>query len=400
MITRLILFLSAVLTFFPPGNIARAAEDTDKFYEVIIVGGGIAGLTAAFYLDEYDILVLEKENQVGGRASNGHYQGIPFARGTEYLGMPEFPLKEIIDTLAIPMREIPAPADITFHDNKMYIGENGRAALLVAKSSIREYNRFATKILDLYEEYEDLPDLDLSGELGRLDTMTASQWFKENGFSPIYGEFYNVTFRGLFGANLDELSALSVLAELAFDFEGFEAIEEDADLAEELAYGIDSTGMYTCDGGIADIPMALARHLGDKVRTGQNVTHIQRQGTLFEITTLIAENTTKKYLAESVVLATPAPVTLKIAEDALSDEQRRLLDSIHYAPYATIALFSSQPVFNSGFDLAVPDGFLFTDIYDATWVRRHTAGKQDTQQNWISLIYAARNPPVMKRLRQ
>lgn len=387
--TKIAILLLPILFLISVPSDAVAVNKNDRTYDVIIVGAGIAGLTAAFSLADYDLLLLEKEKQVGGRATSGQYQGISYARGTEYLGKPEAPLAEIISSLDLTLREIPAPADIIFHNGKIFPGDYGKARLMIEKSSRREFNRFAEKILAAHEDYDDLPDTVLRGELGRLDTITARQWFAENRFAPIYSEVYNVTFRGLFGANIDEISALSALPELAFDFEGFERIAEEDDLAEEFTDEKNSTGMYSFDRGIAEIPLAIANHLGNRLRTGTMVTAVERTGDLFSVSCTQRDNTRITYRAKAVILATPSAITLTIADGVLGEEQRQILGGVSYAPYATIALFSEVPIFNQGFDLAVPDGLLFTDIYDATWIARHFNAKSTTQQAWVTLLYAA-----------
>jgi phytoene dehydrogenase-like protein len=52
-------------------------------YDVIIVGGGIAGLTAAAYLTKngHTVLLCEKENQVGGLVSSFYYDGFLYDAG-------------------------------------------------------------------------------------------------------------------------------------------------------------------------------------------------------------------------------------------------------------------------------------------------------------------------------
>lgn len=388
--TQIVVFFLPILIFISALSDVSATEQNSRTYEVIVVGGGIAGLTAAYYLDDYDLLLLEKEHKVGGRALSGQYRGISYAKGAEYLGTPEEPLSEIIKKLNLDLREIPAPTDIIYRDGKMFFGDYGKADLMISGSSLREFNRFAAKVLEEYERYDDIPDLALDKEIRQLDNITARQWFEVNRFPPLYIEIYNVAFRGLFGANIDEISALSAFPEMAFDFEGFERIDDVDDLAEEFADDGDSTGMYSFDDGIAEIPLALASYLGNRVRTNSMVTAVEREGDFFVVKCIQEGNKIVAYRSEAVVLATPAAVTLHIAGKVLSTEQQQVLRHVRYAPYITIALFSDTQVFNKGFDLAVPDGLLFTDIYDATWISRHNkSSSPDKQQGWVTLIYAA-----------
>ena len=84
---------------------------------------------------------------------------------------------------------------------------------------------------------------------------------------------YNVTARGLFGANLDEVSALGAVEEIAFDFEGAERLDSPDDLAAPDSVG-EGSGAYAPATGIAAITDALAAGLGGRFRPGHRVTAV------------------------------------------------------------------------------------------------------------------------------
>jgi len=354
---------------------SRESYSTEHIYDVIIVGAGISGLSAGHFLQDYDILILEKEARVGGRAISASHDGFDYAKGTEYLGEPSDSLKTIIDDLAIEIIEIPVPMDAQFYDGSLHIGEEALTQLMISQSSEEDYNRFTQVVLDIYEKYEDVPEHDVDGDLALLDTFSALLWFERLDFPDIYVDKYNVMARGLFGANLSEISMLSIIPELGFDF-------------EEIR-GEESSMSYSVAGGITSITLSLADELADHLRLRSTVVDIVPDGSAFRVVYLDDQNELHDVRTQTVILAVPAPISQKIAGNVLKEEQNTLLEGIPYASYATVAFFTDEIVFDEAFDLAVPDGLIFTDVYDATWVQRHHDPKIRGKSGGVMSVFVA-----------
>src|SRR5216683_6901299 len=58
--------------------------DATRKAEIVIVGGGVAGLSAAYFLRGKDWLLLEKEDHFGGNAYQEEYEGQPYGTGSAY----------------------------------------------------------------------------------------------------------------------------------------------------------------------------------------------------------------------------------------------------------------------------------------------------------------------------
>src|ERR1700756_5885981 len=55
--------------------------DATRKVDIAIVGGGVAGLSAAYFLRGNDFLLLEKEDHFGGNAYQEEFEGQPFCTG-------------------------------------------------------------------------------------------------------------------------------------------------------------------------------------------------------------------------------------------------------------------------------------------------------------------------------
>lgn len=371
-------------------ELAPMPESGKADFDVIVLGAGAAGLTAAWSLkDRCSVLVLEKNAQVGGKAISGHRNGFSYAKGTEYLGEAQGTLKTIIERLGLRTREIPAPSDIHYQAGEFYYGDDGIALQMIQHSSLAQYNRFVKTIQETFAQYKDIPELDLSSKIAQLDNISARQWFEQHQFPDIYQQIYNVSAKGLFGANMDEISALSFISELYFDFEHEDPIASVEELENTLTQTQQRTYTYTFETGIAEVTDALAKDLGQRVQRNANVNSVTKTNGIYQVHYTDANGVNRQSSARVVILATPAPIALKLAANVMSEEQKSIMAQVHYAPYATAALFSREPIFNRGFDLAVPDGYFFTDVYDGTWVQRHYDASLAGKNEGIMSVYIA-----------
>lgn len=346
-------------------------------YEYIVVGAGSAGLSAAYKLQslDKDFIVLEKNTRSGGIAENGVRGRFHYAKGTEYLGKPEGYLAKVIEDLKIPMVEIPTPMDASIFKGEMYIGGKELAHLTIEKTGKDEFQKF----IELLNSTKDLK----FKELLKLDHITAKQWLDDNQIHPFIQQRYNVMARGLFGANLTDISALSFIPEAIFDYVDVENV---SDLMASDAS--DHSESWTTQTGIATIATTIAENLDEHIRYQSIVKNISKVKAGYQIE-FNTDGKIHTLTTEKVIVATPAPIAAYIARDVLTQEQKNILEQIDYAQYATIALFSETPIFNKAFDLAILDANTITDLYDATWVERHYNAELNNVKEYIASVYLA-----------
>ncbi len=364
------------------GPAAGAALPLQRTLDVVVVGGGIAGLCAAYELEGLDVALFEGQARVGGRAIDRVHRGWSYALGTVYLGRPYGVLARVTQRLGLRPIQIARPTDAVFDGKRLFVGEAQLVRQMVQEAGVAPFNRLVKALRRLSRDYDDLPDYRPGRRLGALDRVTARQWLRDLDLPPVIVDRLEVMARGLFGAGLDDVSALGTLSEFAYELAESDLLDSPddiEDMARELAR--EGSGAFTLEGGISRIAQALAEHLGNRVHTGVPVLGVARNDTGFTVRLPDGE-----VRCRGLVMATPAPATLALAGDLLTPPQRKVLQSIEYTPAVTAALFSETPLFDQAFNLSMPPNRAFTDLYDATWVQRKNLGRRG--DGWVLGVHA------------
>jgi len=362
--------------------------------QTVIVGGGIAGMTAAHLLAKKDILVLEQWSTVGGRVWDDYYKGFSYARGAEYLGEPWGIMKKVIKKFKLDPIQIRSPAichfnpDVPGLDFEIYNGYYGIALMHVAEDgfddkALKTYNEFQEKTTELVDETYDAGELPMWIELDHpvmeYDNVTMRQWFIDNGFGFTYQDKWDSHARGLYGANMDEVSILMAISEL-----GWEYYEEDPiDMPDESwnDYEVDQyeTETYTFMGGLSEIPQAIAsdEKLQGKIRTNSVVTNVEKKKNgdkkkpTYVVTYKDRESGEEfKVKSKSVVMAVPADIALQLAPTLIDGKKREIMEGIRYCEYLTVNMFSEEPIQDFTFELSTPNSFWVISFYDSLYVQK------------------------------
>ncbi|MGH7192678.1 MAG: FAD-dependent oxidoreductase, partial [Candidatus Saccharimonadales bacterium] len=83
-------------------------QQPEKSVDFVIVGGGMGGLTAAHYLKDHDVLLLEQYDALGGQSRGGFFKGLAFSYGAAYVSNVDGIYGKLYEELGIKAEKLPA----------------------------------------------------------------------------------------------------------------------------------------------------------------------------------------------------------------------------------------------------------------------------------------------------
>lgn len=336
---------------------AFSRPPVSKRYDVVIVGGGVSGLSAAYFLRKYDFLLLEKEPHWGGNAYLEEYEGQPFATGSAFTEK-DSPASQLAAELGLKLLPINSP-DPTIVGGK-WVKDTWTTGLdeLPYPAEVREsFKKFRASILALKIE----------NKQSQFDNEPFTKYLK--GYSPEIKQWWDAYGPSNWGAKSDDTSALVAISELHYIIEG---AKDDPRL--------------TLPGGNGALSRRLTETLAasskDRMQSGATIIAVVSQKDEVHVT-YAQERQLHTVAAKFVVMATPKFITARLV-DGLPDVQRDAMMSFRYCPYPVINMIFDKPIYTRAYDTWCP-GNTFTDFIVADWVELSQPGYK--QKNNILTFY-------------
>lgn len=220
-------------------------------HQVIIVGGGITGLTAAVNLEKkgVDYLLIEATEEVGGRVKTREVDGFLFDRGFQVLltGYPE--AQDLLDYGALKLNEFKPGAMLLLDGgSKSIFGDPMRDSSALWSTVFSKGATFLDK-LAVFRLSSRLKATSLE-KIFKESELTTLEYLRRNGFSTkIIETFFRPFFGGIFLES--ELTTSSRMFEFVFKMfsEGAAALPENGmqEIPRQLVSGLDSTRVHTSE---------------------------------------------------------------------------------------------------------------------------------------------------------
>lgn len=361
------------------GGIPAVSEEV----EVAVVGGGAAGLAAAYFLKDLEPVVYEQAPQYGGNAKGEIIGATRYGLGSAYLAIPQ---KGSVEEKLLADLGLTGAGRVEQGDEMaVQYGSNILQRFWDAQSSPGAEADFKSVLAELKRisasEFPEIPNSPggmSTASFNKLDRTAFYTWMKERfpNLHPHVEEFFTLYCWSAFGGSIDELSAAQVLNFLASDADGVMAFP----------------------GGNAAITAAMHAQLkaelpAGRMRSLEIVVDVHHDASGVRITSYAAkEKKLKAVRAKHCVVACPKFVAKRIVS-TLPKPQAEAMNRLHYRAYIVGNVILKGKVASPGFDLFRLEGKVppyprwgeanprpFTDVVMAGW-----AANDATEQSVLSI---------------
>ncbi len=198
-------------------------EAVEATAEVLVVGGGICGLTAAYHLRDREVMVLESGDCPGGVCQPGSYQGVLYPAGSAYFSSPWDSIWQAwYQELGLPLEEarLAAPFSALFHQGAWYpdcFSASQMRSLPLSPAAIAGLEHLAADLATWEETWDALGAEVLPQP--ELDRYSLTHYLEEvRGLSPEVTRLFTPYCRSCLGAGPDHVSAWAGIYFLMSEF--------------------------------------------------------------------------------------------------------------------------------------------------------------------------------------
>ncbi|HEX7897921.1 MAG TPA: FAD-dependent oxidoreductase [Planctomycetota bacterium] len=330
---------------FETAAVERPAGDPELvpgLLDCVVVGGGMSGLTAAFYLKDLKAVVLERDERAGGLAHRGLTDdGVAYGRGSAYYSEPPdlvMPLYLEMGLTPLEQTLIPSPIDSYWRKGSLLLDMWEKESF---KALPAEFKAFHAKLLRSDKAGEiPVQPMDRADDR-RLDRISAAEYIKD--FGPELKAYLDAYCQSALGGFTEDISALAFT-----NFYSAEVVER-----------------YAWPGGTGGASVILAEKVKDLVRTGSAVVQVAQDADGVDVD-YVRGGKLYRIRARQAILAVPLRVVDWIFP-GLPEERRALIRSLKYADYVVHQVFTPKDLWTKTYDTWFVDKS-FTDLIAARWI--------------------------------
>lgn len=358
------------------GGYPKATES----YDVVIVGGGLAGLSSAYHLKDKKVLMLEGNPQLGGNARVEKFKNTYMSLGSAYVTVPEKDglIESFFKEIGVQnkFRKVPqGKHPILFKGDFVDAFWHGSTDKKNQDQFQKVYKRLSEIYQNEYPELPLIPGLEIDRKaLNALDNLTLEEWVKSEfgEMHPHIVEYFHQYCWSSFSTGYGQISAAQFLNFFTSDMAGIQALP----------------------GGNGMIAVAMLEKMKNskfKVNSGSFVVDVKEDGNGVYICYHDKNKKLKAVKAKKCIFAAPKLVAKHIITGLEADQKKAMDDMVYHAYLVVNVLFKNylEPKHYDVYSLigSVPTHEykdsrerVFSDITYAHW-----ANKEEAQNSAVTL---------------
>ncbi len=308
-------------------------KHVEKDVDFVIVGGGMAGLSSAYYLRNHNYLLLEQYESLGGQSRGSEYHGIGYSYGAAYISTVDGLMGELIADLKLKPAKLQPTKDSWRWENSWLSGLEGK------ENIYSEFKGLLDNCKPIWKElHAGIPVPLTSQSLLKLDATPFQGYLKNH--SPAFIALIDAYLKSALCGGIKNLSALSAVS-----------------ILEDLVQPT-----YVFPGGNP----ALAKAIADKVkgpRCQRGFVYSIDVGTDRKsfVTYLGADEKLHKVSCRHVIVTAPPLVAARILRN-IPDQVLANLLSFKYGSYLVANILMPKKKFYGAYDNWVTPPYTFADI--------------------------------------